>query len=72
MLQKNEMYIIRKRNKFLVGCPYDDTSAIRFSDSKFDGYRMKDFNQARLIAKQIDGRVMKLNTITGVLEGGWR
>lgn len=72
MLLKHEKYIIRKGNRYLVGCPYDDTSYCRYSDSKYDGTRMKDFNKAIRIAKLIDGRVMKLNELTGTLEGGWR
>ena len=72
MLNSNERYIVRKGNRFLVGCPYDNEAAVRFSENKYDGYRMKDFNKARFLAKAVDGRVMKFNTITGTVEGGWR
>jgi len=72
MLQPNEKYIVRKGNRFLVGCPYNNESAVRYSENKFDGYRMSDFNIARRLAKMIDGRVMKFNVLNGDLEGGWR
>lgn len=72
MLLSHEYYVIRKGNRYIVGCPYDDTSYVRLSENKYDGYRSKDFNIMRRVAKQIDGRVMKLNILTGDITGGWR
>ena len=71
MLGSNERYIVRKSGKYLVGCPYDKESNVRYSDSKYDGYRMNDFNDARDVAKIVGGKVMKLNLLTGRIEGGW-
>ena len=72
MLLSHEVYVIKKGSQFIVGCPYDDTSYIRLSENKYDGYRDKDFNRMRRVAKQIDGRVMKFNPVTGEITGGWR
>ena len=72
MLLSHEVYVIRKGSQYIVGCPYDDTSYVRLSENKYDGYRDTDFNRMRRVAKQIDGRVMKFNPITGEITGGWR
>lgn len=71
MLNENEVYIIRLRNKYLVGCPYNNEAAIRFSDHKYDGYRTNKWEVARRIAKRIGGKIMKLNLLNGDLTGGW-
>ena len=67
MLGENEVYIIRLRTKFLVGCPYNNQAAIRFSDHKYDGYRTKKWETAKRLAKVIGGKVMKLNLLNGDL-----
>jgi len=72
MLQRNEYYVIKKDGKYLVGCPYDDTSFIRFSTDKYDGYRDKDFVKMRIAAHTFGGKVMRFNPITGDITGGWR
>ena len=72
MLRSHEYYVIRKGSQYIVGCPYDDTSYVRLSENKYDGYRDKDFDRMRRVAKLIDGRVMKFNELTGDITGGWR
>ena len=70
--KKAERYIICKSGKYLVGNPYDNLSAIRYSDSKYDGIRLKEFDTALRMAKLVGGKVMRLNLLTGTLEGGWK
>lgn len=72
MLAKHERYIVQKGSKFLMGCPYDDAAFVRMSDSKYDGYQMKEFAMAIRIAKAIGGKVMVLNRANGDLTGGWK
>ena len=72
MLDRNEMYIVQKGSEFLVGCPYDDSAYVRFSNSKYDGYQMKEFSIAIGVAKSIGGKVMVLNKLNGNLTGGWK
>lgn len=72
MLNKNEKYIISKSRRFLVGCPFNEQAYVNLRENVYDAYRMTDFNKALIIARMIDGRVYKFNTITGTMEGGWR
>ena len=72
MLNSNERYIIQKGKEFLVGCPYDDSAYVRYSNSKYDSYQMKEFSTAISVAKSIGGKVMVLNRLNGELTGGWK
>ena len=70
--EKLNRYIICRKGEYLVGNPYDEISAIRYSINKYDGIRLKDFNDAIRIARIVGGKVMKLNLLTGELTGGWK
>ena len=72
--EKANRYIICRQGKYLVGNPYDEISAIRYSTDKYDGIRFKmgDFDTALRVAKLVGGKVMKLNLLTGELTGGWK
>ena len=70
--EKVYRYVVCVNGKYLVGNPYESVEAIRYSDSKFDGIRLKDFNTALLMAKIVGGKVMKLNMLTGEITGGWK
>lgn len=72
MLAKHERYIVQKGRLFLVGCPYDDTSYCRWSNSPYDGYQTEKFSKAIGVAKAIGGKVMVLNRLNGDLTGGWK
>ena len=72
MLLKNERYIVQKGKKFLMGKPYDDSAFCRFSSSPYDGWQSRNFNECIVIAKQIGGKVMLFNRLTGDLSGGWK
>lgn len=69
---KYEKYIIRKGKQYLVGNPFNDESYVNLRENVYDAFRMTDFNKALIIARMIDGRVMKFNSVTGTMEGGWR
>ena len=62
MLTNVEWYVVKRRNQFLVGCPYDN-SFIRYSNSPWDAFKTKNFHTALRVAREIDGKVMKLNTL---------
>ena len=72
VLNRNERYIVSKSKWFLVGCPFDEKCYVNLRENIYDAYRMTDFNKALIIARMIDGRVFKFNTITGSMEGGWK
>ena len=72
MLTDNECYLIRKGNQYLVGCPYDDTTFVRFSISPYDGYPFDDFIAAWHLSRRMNGVVVKHNRITGRMDGGWK
>ena len=64
-------YVIKKGSLFLMGCPYDDSAYIRYTNNKYDGYR-DSFNKQIRIARKVGGKVMRLNILNGRLEGGWK
>lgn len=65
-------YVIKKGSLFLMGCPYDDTSYIRYTVNKYDGYRDRNFNRMLRVAKMVGGKVMRFDYLTGKMEGGWK
>jgi hypothetical protein len=65
-------YVIKKGSLFLMGCPYDDSAYIRYTENKYDGYRDRSFNRQLRIARAVGGKVMRFNYLTGQLEGGWK
>lgn len=71
MLTNVEWYVVKRHHQFLVGCPYDN-SFVRYSNSPWDAFKTKNFHTALRVAREIDGKVMKLNTLNGNLEGGWK
>ena len=70
--EKVHRYVIRKDGKYLVGNPYDSIEAIRYSDSKYDGVRIREFETALQMARIVGGEVLKLNMLTGETIGGWK
>ena len=71
ILTPNE-YVIKKGSLFLMGCPYDDSSYVRYTNNRYDGYRDRNFNRQLRIARMIGGKVMRFNPVNGRLEGGWK
>ena len=72
MLHANEWYVIKKDGRYLVGCPYDDSCFLRWSDSPYDGYKSKNFDRTRRMAYLLGGKVKRFNQLNGKTEGGWR
>lgn len=73
MAPNREQYVIKKGNQYLVGCPYDDSSYIRYSTSPYDGFRgFRCFDDALHLARIVGGKVMRFNHLTGRTEGGWK
>ena len=60
-------FIVTKNGEYLVAAPYADTLMVRWSNSKYDGYRMKRYRLAKMVATRVGGRVVEFNTITGAV-----
>lgn len=60
-------FIIVKNYQYLVGVPYVDTKAVRWSVSRSDAMRFRVREDALKVANIVGGRVEEINTITGVI-----
>ena len=72
MLQKHELYIIKRGKQYLVGNPFNSDCACRLSPSPWDAYKAKNFNMMIRVAKLIGGKVMVFNQVNGNIAGGWK
>lgn len=72
MLMASERYVVRRKRQYLVGVPYSDEAFCRYSPSPYDGWQTRNFELALIIARQLDGKVVKFNRLTGRTEGGWK
>lgn len=60
-----QCYIIIKNGQYLVAAPYSDTMMIRWSNSPYDGYQMKRYKLAKMVADRVGGRVVEFNPVNG-------
>lgn len=60
-------FVVVKNRQYLVGVPYVDTRAVRWSVSRSDAMRFRVREDALKVARVVGGRVEEINTITGVI-----
>ena len=63
-----DCFIVRKGNEYLVAVPYTDTLVIRWSVSKFDAVQFWRRSTARKVADRVNGEVVTLNRLTGIIQ----
>lgn len=65
----SERYIIKKGRHYLDRF---NGIEIRYTPSHYDCWKSRSFNTAIRVAKQVGGKVMKFNPVTGDISGGWK
>ena len=63
--KKKSCYLVTKNWKYLASVPYCDSGFVRWSNDKYDGYRIERYQLAKMLAFSTGGRVVEFYPLDG-------
>lgn len=62
-----DVFIVKRRNEYLVALPYSDTLFLRWSTSPYDSCPIHRKRIAERVADRVGGEVVQFNPLLGVV-----